>query len=55
MPEGPVDLLVKVLAAVPEADRDLVYAWLLRRAPERASPERYRPMAAGWQCRQPSP
>jgi hypothetical protein len=30
-PKDPVDLLVKALAAVPEADRDLVYAWLLRR------------------------
>jgi len=33
-PKDPVDLLVKALAAVPEADRDLVYAWLLRRGPE---------------------
>jgi len=31
-PKDPVDLLVKALAAVPEADRDLVYAWLLRRS-----------------------
>ncbi len=30
-PQDPVNLLVKALAAVPEADRDLVYAWLLRR------------------------
>ena len=33
-PKDPVDLLVKALAAVPEADRDLVYAWLLRRGSE---------------------
>ena len=33
-PKDPVDLLVKALAAVPEADRDLVYAWLLRRGAE---------------------
>src|SRR5262249_59671676 len=32
--KDPVDLLVKALAAVPEADRDLVYAWLLRRGSE---------------------
>ena len=30
----PFNLLVKALAAVPEADRDLVYAWLLRRGSE---------------------
>jgi len=34
VPKDPVDLLVKALAAVPEADRDLVYAWLLRRGAE---------------------
>jgi len=33
-PKDPVDLLVKALAAMPEADRDLVYAWLLRRGSE---------------------
>ena len=33
-PRDPVDLLVKALAAVPEADRDLIYAWLLRRGAE---------------------
>ena len=33
-PKDPVDLLVKALAAVPETDRDLVYAWLLRRGSE---------------------
>ncbi len=33
-PKDPVDLLVKALAAVPEADRDLVYSWLLRRGSE---------------------
>ncbi len=33
-PKDPVDLLVKALAAVPEADRELVYAWLLRRGSE---------------------
>ena len=33
-PKDPVQLLVKALAAVPEADRDLVYAWLLRRGSE---------------------
>jgi hypothetical protein len=33
-PKDPVDLLVRALAAVPEADRDLVYAWLLRRGAE---------------------
>jgi len=33
-PKDPVDLLVKALAAVPEADRDLVYAWLLRHGSE---------------------
>ena len=33
-PKDPVNLLVKALAAVPEADRDLVYAWLLRRGSE---------------------
>ena len=31
-PKDPVDLLVKALSAVPETDRDLVYAWLLRAA-----------------------
>ena len=35
-PKDPVDLLVKALAAVPEADRDLVYGWLLRRGSEPA-------------------
>ena len=34
VPKDPVDLLVKALAAVPEADRDLVYAWLLRHGSE---------------------
>jgi hypothetical protein len=34
VPKDPVDLLVKALAAVPEADRDLVYSWLLRRGSE---------------------
>ncbi len=33
-PKDPVALLVTALAAVPEADRDLVYAWLLRRGSE---------------------
>ena len=34
-PEGSrSNLLVKALAAVPETDRDLVYAWLLRRGSE---------------------
>jgi len=33
-PRDPVDLLVKALAAVPGADRDLIYAWLLRRGAE---------------------
>jgi hypothetical protein len=33
-PKDPVQLLVAALAAVPEADRDLVYAWLLRRGSE---------------------
>jgi hypothetical protein len=33
-PKDAVDLLVKALAAVPEADRDVVYAWLLRRGSE---------------------
>jgi hypothetical protein len=33
-PKDPVELLVKALAAVPEADRDLVYTWLLRRVTE---------------------
>jgi hypothetical protein len=33
-PKDPVQLLVEALAAIPEADRDLVYAWLLRRGSE---------------------
>lgn len=33
-PKDPVELLVKALAAMPEPDRDLVYAWLLRRGSE---------------------
>lgn len=33
-PKDPVQLLVEALAAIPEVDRDLVYAWLLRRGSE---------------------
>jgi hypothetical protein len=37
-PKDPVELLVKALAAGPEADRDLVYAWLLRRGSQPGLP-----------------
>jgi hypothetical protein len=45
--KDPVQMLVSALGALPEADRDLVYAWLLRRGSEPGQVTGLAPRALG--------